>query len=81
MMQYPPDILLHENVLGFPHEKMAKLIGHSFLEHWEDMLFRCFFQMFLLSMFPSQMPSSKYLAVNDWTQNNLGFLLRDLVYI
>lgn len=27
MIEYPPDILLHENVLGFPHEKMAHLLG------------------------------------------------------
>lgn len=32
MLQEPPDILLHENVLGFPHEKMATLLeGDVFL--------------------------------------------------
>ena len=30
MMQEPPDILIHENVLGFPREKMAELLGAGF---------------------------------------------------
>lgn len=35
MIEYPPDILLHENVLGFPHEKMAQLLGQFFREYCE----------------------------------------------